>query len=146
MSRAFSNGPENRGSIPGRVIPKTPKMVLDAAFLNTQRCKLRIKGKVEQSKEWSSALPYTSVYKLLKTKVANFIWIKKKDLVLNNQQMLICHKTWPTNISVCVCMCLCLYHVYVYEYAIKPKQPKFLCVCVCVCAGVYFMYVWIKMP
>ena len=29
------NGPEDRGSIPGRVIPKTQKMVLDA-FLNTQ--------------------------------------------------------------------------------------------------------------
>ena len=37
------------------------KMVLDAALLNTQRYKVRIKGKVAQSKEWSSALPYTSV-------------------------------------------------------------------------------------
>ena len=37
------------------------KMVLDASFLNTQAYKVRIKGKVEQSKEWSSTLPYTSV-------------------------------------------------------------------------------------
>ena len=57
----FANGPEDRGSIPGRVIPKTKKMVLDAALLNTQHCKVRIKGKVEQSREWSSALTYTSV-------------------------------------------------------------------------------------
>ena len=43
----------------GRVIQKTQKMVLDAALLNTQHCKVRIKGKVEQSRERSSGLPYT---------------------------------------------------------------------------------------
>ena len=35
MNRVFSNGPGDRGSIPGGVIPKTQKMVLDAALLNT---------------------------------------------------------------------------------------------------------------
>ena len=35
------------------------KMVLDAALLNTQNYKVRIKGKVKQSRELSSALPYT---------------------------------------------------------------------------------------
>ena len=39
----------------------TKKMVLDAALLNTQQYKVRNKGKVEQSRERSSALPYTSV-------------------------------------------------------------------------------------
>ena len=39
----------------------TKKMVPDAALLNTQHYKVMIKGKVEQSKEWSSALPYTTV-------------------------------------------------------------------------------------
>ena len=61
MSRVFTNGPGDWDSIPGRVIPKTQKMVLDAALLNTQHYKVRIKGKVEQSKEYSSVLPYTSV-------------------------------------------------------------------------------------
>ena len=61
MCRMFTNGPGDRGSIPARVKPKTQKMVLDAALLNTQHYKVRIKGKVEQSREWSSALPYTSV-------------------------------------------------------------------------------------
>ena len=61
MSRVFANGLGERGSIPGLVIPKTQKMVLDAALLNTQHYKVRIKGKVEQSRERSSALPYTSV-------------------------------------------------------------------------------------
>ena len=61
MSRVFANGSGDLASIQGRVIPKTLKMVLDAALLNTQHYKMRIKGKVEQSREWSSTLPYTSV-------------------------------------------------------------------------------------
>ena len=36
MSRVFANGPGDRGSIPGRVIPKTQKMILDAALLSIQ--------------------------------------------------------------------------------------------------------------
>ena len=48
-------------SILGRVIPKTLKMVLDIYLLNTQHYKVRIKGKVEQSKERSSTLPNNSV-------------------------------------------------------------------------------------
>ena len=36
-------------------------MVLDTALLNIQQYKVRIKGKVEQSKKKSSALPYSSV-------------------------------------------------------------------------------------
>ena len=61
MSRVFANGLGDQGSIPSRVTPKTQKMLLDAALLSTQHYKVRIKGKVEQSWEWSSALPYTSV-------------------------------------------------------------------------------------
>ena len=34
-------------------------MELDASLLNTQDYKVRVKGKVEQSGERSSALPYT---------------------------------------------------------------------------------------
>ena len=37
------------------------KMVRDTSLLNTQQYKVRIKGKVEQSRERSTALPYTSV-------------------------------------------------------------------------------------
>ena len=57
----FAIGAGDRDSIPGHVIPKTLKMVLDISLLNTQQYKVRIKGKVEQSRERSSALPYTSV-------------------------------------------------------------------------------------
>ena len=59
VGRVFANGPGNLVSIPGRVVPKTLKIVLDTALLNTQQYKVRIKGKVEQSRELSSALSYT---------------------------------------------------------------------------------------
>ncbi len=59
MVRVFANCPGDLGSIPGRVIPKTQKMVLDATLLNTQHYKIKIKCKVEQFRERSSALPYT---------------------------------------------------------------------------------------
>ena len=61
MSRVFANDLGDRGSIPGQVIPKTQKIVLDGALLNTQHYKEWIKGKVGQSKKISCALPYTSV-------------------------------------------------------------------------------------
>ena len=80
--RVFANGPGDLGSIPGRVIPKTLKMVLDTTLLNTQHYKVRFKGKVEQSWEWSSALPYTLVVAIEKgafgspsTMVANFTYL-----------------------------------------------------------------------
>ena len=47
----FASGPDDLGSIPGRVIPKTLRMVLDTSLLNTQqykvlsRVKLRNPGK-----------------------------------------------------------------------------------------------------
>ena len=61
VDRVFPNGPGDLGSIPGRIIPKTFKMVLDTYSLNTQHYKVRIKGNVEQSMERSSALPDTTV-------------------------------------------------------------------------------------
>ena len=61
MSRVFANGPGDRGSIPGWVIPKTQKMALDATLLNTQHYKVRIKGELEQSRELNSA-PHTFVW------------------------------------------------------------------------------------
>ena len=61
VGRVFAIGPGGLSSIPGRVIPKTLKMVLDTSLLNILQYKVRIKGKVEQSRERSSTLPYTSV-------------------------------------------------------------------------------------
>ena len=60
MGRVF-NGLGDLGSIPGCVIPKTLKIVLDTFLLNPQQYKVRIKSNVEQSREKSSALPYILV-------------------------------------------------------------------------------------
>ena len=43
VGRVFANGPGDLGSISGRVIPKTFKIVLDTSLLNTQY-NVRIKG------------------------------------------------------------------------------------------------------
>ena len=61
MVRVFTNGSGDLGSIPGCVILKNLKMVLATSSLYTQQYKVSIKGKVEQSRERSSALPYISV-------------------------------------------------------------------------------------
>ena len=50
VGRVFTNGPGYLGSIPDHVLPKTLKMVLDTSLLHTQQYKVRIKGKVEQSR------------------------------------------------------------------------------------------------
>ena len=62
VGRVFANGPGDLGSIPGHVIPKTFKMFFDTSLLNAQQYKVRIKGKVEKSREKSGALLYTLVY------------------------------------------------------------------------------------
>ena len=79
MVRVFANGPGDLGSIPGRVIPKTQDMVLDATLLNTQHYKIRIKGKVEQYRERRCAPLHLGVVAIEKgafgspsTTVANF--------------------------------------------------------------------------
>ena len=56
----FTNGPGDLGSIPGCVMPKTLKTVLDTSLLKTQKYKVPIKGKVEQSRERSRTLLYNS--------------------------------------------------------------------------------------
>ena len=61
VGRMFINGLGDLGLIPGRDIQKTLKMALDTPLLNTQQYKVCIKGKVEQSRERSSLLPYTLV-------------------------------------------------------------------------------------
>ena len=80
MSSVFTNGLGDWGSIHSRIIPKTQKMVLDAALHNSQYYKVRIKGKVKQSREWSSTLLHIGVvaikkgtYRSPSNKVANLL-------------------------------------------------------------------------
>ena len=57
VGKVFAKCPGDKGSIPGRIILNTLKMVLDTSLLNTQQYKVRINRIVEQSRERSSALP-----------------------------------------------------------------------------------------
>ena len=45
MVRVFASGQGDQSSIPGGIIPKTQKIVLGVALLNTRHCKVWIKGK-----------------------------------------------------------------------------------------------------
>ena len=47
----FVNSLGDWRSISGRVVPKTQKMILDNSLLNTKHHKVKIQGKVEDSKE-----------------------------------------------------------------------------------------------
>ena len=61
----FSNCPEDLGSIPGRVIPKTQKMVLDATLLNIQHYKegTRVKWNNPGNGVASFPTPWCSSYR-----------------------------------------------------------------------------------
>ena len=61
----FANGLGDRGSVPGRAIPKTQKkkIVLDAALLSIQHYKVRTNGKVKQSWERNNALSVVAIEK-----------------------------------------------------------------------------------
>ena len=55
VGRMFANGSEDQGSIPGRVISKGQKMVLDTSLFNTQYYNVRIKDK--RVTYWPSTQP-----------------------------------------------------------------------------------------
>ena len=76
MSRMFANGPRDWGSITGRVIPKTKKIVFDAVLLNTQHYKKRIKGKVECPPQHLGAVAIEKgAFGSFSTKVASLLYI-----------------------------------------------------------------------
>ena len=75
MVRVFANDPGDLVSIPGRVIPRTQKMVLDTSLLNTQHYKVWIKVKVGQSWERSCTLAYKKcAFGSPLTTIANFTY------------------------------------------------------------------------
>ena len=83
VGRVFANGLGDLGSIPGHVLPKTLKMALDISLLNAQWYKACIKGKVEQSRERSSALPYwKGAFGSLLTTVANFTYLFLLQMII----------------------------------------------------------------
>ena len=81
MSRVFTNGLGDQGSIPSQIIPKTQKIVLDATLLNTRYYKVEIKSKVKQSREWSCTLPFTLVYQLMKRQLSGHPQLRSTTLL-----------------------------------------------------------------
>ena len=78
--RVFANGPRDLGSIPGRVIPKTQKMVLGASLLNTQHYKVWVKRSNPGKGVAPFPTPWCSSYRKgafgsLSTMVANFTYL-----------------------------------------------------------------------
>ena len=113
----FTNDPGDWGSIPGHVIPKTLKMVLDTSLFNTQQYKVCIKGKVEQSQERSSVLPlHLGVVAVEKgafwspsTTVTNFTYLldafAKILNVTNHTRLWYAELTWYfPNITCWICL------------------------------------------
>ena len=92
-------------------------MILDTSLLNTQQYKVRIKGKVEQSREWSSVLPYISVHTF---------W-SSSTIVANFPFFLYTHTHTHTHT-----------HIYIYIYiCTRTRVCVYVCVCVCEQADVH---------
>ena len=81
MIRVLTNGPGDLGSIPGYVIPKTLKMVLDTSLLNTLQYKVRIKGKVEYHPPLRLGVVAIEkgAFGLPSTTVTNFTYLYKQN-------------------------------------------------------------------
>ena len=98
----FNNGSGDQGSIPGWVLLKAQKMVLDATLPNTKHYKVWIKGKVEQYREKSSTPHHLGVaaiekgaFRLPSTSVANlttFYINTAINLTFNNEKASTLHK------------------------------------------------------
>ena len=98
MSRVFANGLGDQGSTPGRVIPKTQKMLLGAALLNTQHYKVQIKckwsnpgkGVVPSPTPWCCSSIEKGAFGSCSTKVANFPFFTY-NITKRQSKMIICH-------------------------------------------------------
>ena len=70
-------------------------MALDTSLVNTQQYKVRIKGKVEESRERSKALPFTSVYWKGSILVAfdyfYFTYMEYTNILLSRRNLLFVH-------------------------------------------------------
>ena len=118
--RVFANGLGDLGSIPGRVIPKTLKMVLDTSLLNTKQYKIRIKGKVEQSSEILVVIDYGHQLYLLY--IFNSMDAYPQPLVSCRVYTTIIRRR-KLYIYICVCVCVCM-HVY-RQFQLNSKYILF---------------------
>ena len=141
MGRVFANGPRVLRSIPGHVIRKTLKMVLDTFLLNTQLYKVRNMGKVEQSREMRIAFPTPRCRSYWKgCLLVALDYCGQLYFFLYIYIYIYTH----THIYICVCVCVHI-HVYTYTYNHAPPHTHvqtYICLLVCVGAWIYMcMYI-----
>ena len=105
--RVFTNGPRDQGSIPGWVIPKTKKMVLDTSLLNTQHYKVWNKSK--WSNPGNNVAPFPTPW-------CSSYWKVILTVSLDSG--------WPTYIHVCMYVCICQKGQCMYVFA---KRDMYVC-------------------
>ena len=66
----FANGPGDLDSNPGRVLPKTQKMVLDASLVNTQRYKVGVVA-IEKGALGSPSTKFANLWAIQKSRKIN---------------------------------------------------------------------------
>ena len=142
------NGLGDLGSIPGCIIPKTLKMVLDTSLLNTWQYKVHIEGKVEQSRKRNSTLPYTSVQQLLKREPSGrprlqsptyiyiyiYIYIYKVNISIFIFIYIYIYRFIYMYINICIYIYICMY-IYIHT-----------CICIYICVYMYinkYVYIYI---
>ena len=126
-SRVFSNGPGDQGSIPGRVIPKCQKMVLDAALLNNLHYKVKYSNPGNEVA--SSPTPRCSRYRKGSprvTTVANlyiyiYIYIPYFSLFLSFALSLSLSSLFLLSLYLFLSLSLSIY-IYIY---IRGRKGKF---------------------
>ena len=82
-----TNGSGDRGSVPGHVIPKTQKMVLDASLLNTQHYKEWTRGKWSNPGKGVASSPLHIIVVAIKKSVFRLLSTMFSQLTYNNQHL-----------------------------------------------------------
>ena len=118
VGKVFTNGLGDQGSVPGRVVPKTQAMVFDAALLNTQHYKVRIRVK------WS--IPGKSV-------MPAYYWKRslRVALVYGHQLYFYIY----IYILICIYTCIYIYMytlicIYIYFKMYLGRSQTFIGLCV----------------
>ena len=132
----FANSLGDRVSIPGRLIPETQKMILDAALLNTQHNKVWIKGKVDSHGNGVAPSPTTRDSSFCKRSLRAsldeghqfyYCFSTSMALALNNPRMLICHQKNQSN-YFCFFNFLCSFLFFFFFFLTIQYISFFLCV------------------
>ena len=109
----FATGPEDRGSIPGWVIPKIQKMVLDTSLLN---CIIRYGSRVKWSNPGKGVMPFPTPW-------CSSYW-KGGLLVLLGYGRQLTHTHTHTHIYIYIYIYIYKSNIYQHSRYQKKKEKK----------------------